>query len=263
MSDETAAAALAAGLDEPREPHPLSVLFVTPTLGQWADEYGESIIRTMALLGLEGIPFSFLKSYGKTFIGVARDQLATAWLARPELGVFQNLFWIDDDVGWPAEKVLEFLKAPEPILAGVPRLKKEGVEYPWNPIGGHIRVNSVNSNPDAGYSHPGYVRNERGMYSAEMVPMGFCRIKREALIQVARNVPRYLDDGKNGLTEPGTQQILALFQDGPDERGVHVGEDVAFCRLARHFGVDIWVDADIEFSHRGSYAFRGKLADSL
>ena len=261
----------------------LSVIFATPTLGTYADEFLHSNRGTMMLLGRHGIPFGFIETRQKTFMGVARDQLATAFLTK--MTDAQNLFFIDDDVGWPPEKVLEFLFAPEPIIAGIPPLKKEpllerikdaiasfdrdydnncidhgalagfydqikeleagAMEFPWNPV----------RNADGTVA-----RNGRGMLLANMVPFGFVRIKRAALERIAEMSPQYKEQGINATS---TDSLFALFPDGPDEDFIHRGEDFAFCRGAEHFGVPIAVDPDIEFGHRGSHVFRGKLADTL
>ena len=45
-----------------------------------------------------------------------------------------SLFFLDDDIGWPPEKVLAFLERDEPILFGVYPKKQETEDWPCWPL---------------------------------------------------------------------------------------------------------------------------------
>ncbi len=219
-----------------------SVVIATPSRGTVAIEYMVSMRETMTALCARGIPYGFIETTGNPFIGLARDQLVAAFLSR--FTETDNLFFIDDDLGWPAEKVIEFILRPQPIVAGVYRMKQEQVEFPCN-----LAVDSSGK----------IIRND-GMVKALMAPIGFCRIKRVVLEDLAAKSRVYRESGPN-LSYDGP--IYEIFEQGIDSRNLFCGEDVAFVRKALAAGFDVWVDPDIEFTHRGHWPLRGRYDDII
>src|ERR1017187_5540705 len=74
---------------------------------------------------------------------------------------------------------------------------------------------------------------EDGLFQAKEAPTAFMRIKREAFAMIER--PFF----KTGAT--------------PDA----FGEDIYFCRKWCKTGQFLWIDSDIQFSHRGSKVWKG------
>lgn len=194
----------------------------------------------MILLSAERIPFGFIDAEGNPYLSLVRDQLASAFL--DQFAGVENLFFIDDDLGWPARKVVEFIRRPEAIVAGIYPLKNESGNYPCNLV----------MRDGAPVSHD-------GLLLASSAPVGFCRIKREVLEAVASRSRRYKEAGAS-VSYNGT--LYAMFDQGV-HGGVFVEGDIAFIRKAAQLGINAWIDPDIEFSHRGNHVWRGKFADTL
>lgn len=218
----------------------ISVLFATPTRGELAAEYSAAMRATIMLLVQNHVNFGFADLVGGQHLRVARDQMAAAFLDCPEV---ESLFFIDDDLGWPPDKVLEILRRPEPIVGGVYRLKQDVVEYPCSVIRDGDQIAFVGD-----------------LIKVRSMPCGFCRIRRCVFETMAKTARKYFDvTPNNRLGLP----LWDFFSEGLDENNEFVEGDVAFMRRAQDLGFDVLVDPNIEFTHRGSYAFRGKFADVL
>lgn len=221
--------------------HPLGVCILTPCVRmEYAAEYHQSLKQLMVALGEHGIPFQCLEVKGDPFVDKARNKLVKWALETP----CQNLFFIDDDIGFPAEKVIEFLMRPEPILAGIYRKKQLETDFPVD-----LEVDDQNE-----------LVERDGLVKATMVPTGFLRIKRSV---IERLLKRY-DDTFDERRPDGTYDSFpALFLHGIGSNGMWWGEDAAFSKRAEGMGIDMWVDPDVELSHRGTMVFTTKMSDHL
>lgn len=225
--------------------NPTSVLFATPS-ANWAvaKEFYQSSLLTVIELARRSIPFNFLEVSGDIYVDRARCRLLTQFL--DEYPNVDNLFFIDDDVGWPADKVIEFLERPELIISGIYQMKKRGkAEFPVN------LVRDVEGN----------LVERDGLLLADLVPTGFLRLKRAA-IERLRSVfqDTYIDDAPGG----GLREYYALFEHGvTGEDRRFRGEDVIFSKRCVAAGIEMWVDPDIRMTHRGSHVWDEKLLDHL
>jgi hypothetical protein len=104
-----------------------------------------------------------------------------------------------------------------------------------------------------------------GLYLAALAPTGFMRISREALQRCADDSGQY--DEPDSVK--GSVRCWDIFRTGfiPDEPGGKVGrwwgEDFLFSAMVRQLGMEIWVDPDIQFTHRGSKAWSANFNDTL
>lgn len=216
-------------------------IFATPSLSHSVSlAYLKSWTATVWLLKDSGIPHGRIDRGGDCFIDKVRNKLVKEFLD----GEGTDLFFLDDDLGWPPEKVLEFIARPEPILAGVYPKKSDDVDWP------------VALDAD---SKTGGLITDQGLYLASFAGAGFLRIKREVLEKIVPLCPLFKDQEQGGKTG----EYPLLFKTDVDERGWYEGEDVSFFRLARQQGYDLWIDADIQFSHRGAKSWHGRLSDHL
>lgn len=218
-----------------------SVYFGTPSLDHRVTlDYLRSWTQSLSLLHARGISSGCINIGGDCFVAKVRNKIVGAFLETDGT----DLFFLDDDLGWPAHKVIEFLDRPEPIIAGVYPKKTDGVDWP------------VALDADA---TTGQLIENNGLYRANgIVGTGFMRIKRVVLETLWEKAAPFRD-----VNIGGTGEYRAVFQSGVDADGWWCGEDVNFCREAAAAGFDIWVDPDIEFQHRGGKTWKGTLADHL
>lgn len=220
----------------------LSVVFATPALGASVClEYKNSMMQTVMLLGQNGIPHGVLDRAGDAYLGKVRSKLATEFLE--SFPTAQNFFFLDDDIGWPAHKVIEFLKRPEPILAGIYPKKSDEVEFP------------VEMLFDLG---TGGLIERDGLFRAGGIPTGFLRIKRAALEKLAAMSRRF-----RTMEPEGVRWYYYIFETGVADDEWYWGEDYCMARKWLDTGGEIWVDPNIEFTHRGTKKWKNTLANHL
>lgn len=217
-------------------------LFAVPSLSHTVTlDFLRSWTATTGLLKDAGIAHGIVDRGGDCFVAKVRNKLAQQFLDGP----WTDLFFLDDDLGWPAQKALEFLtERTEPIVAGI--YPKRSDDLDWG----------VGLEADA---DTGELITDQGLYLATFAATGFMRIKREVIETLANDVPRFRDIEMGGRTA----DYPLIFESGLDSDGWWCGEDVAFCRKARAAGYPIWVDPDIAFRHRGGKTWNGTLAGHL
>jgi len=223
------------------------VILATPCLNHAvALEFLRSAVATTHLLSNRFLAdgdfgFSWQQRAGDCFVAKVRSKLVGEFLDNPHA---TDLFFIDDDLGWPPEKVLEFLDRPEPILAGAYPKRSDTLDWP------------VSLLSDAA---TGELIEDQGLIAADLAATGFMRIKRAVLEALYPLGPVFREREADGVE----RQWRAVFNSGPADDGQWWGEDYHFCNLARANGFDIWVDPSIEFHHRGQKRYTGTLAQSL
>lgn len=224
----------------PRPPKQL-VIFSTPSLsGSVTMDYLKSWTNTAWMLKDLAIPHGRSDRSGDCFVDKVRCKLVQDFLD----GDGTDLFFLDDDLGWPAAKVVEFIRRPEPILAGVYPKKMDNLDFPV----------ALEANVDTGE-----LITDQGLYLAQFCGGGFLRIKREVLEKLAPLVERFKDIEMDG----GFKDYPLLFDSGRDSDGWWCGEDVSFFRLARANGYPVWIDPAIEFKHKGNKVWKGNLSEHL
>lgn len=215
------------------------VRFSTPCLSSSVSiEFLMSALKTERLLSAQGIDHEWSNRPGDPFIAKARSSAACEFLKGPGT----DFFFLDDDIGWPAEKVLEFLQSDAPVIAGVYPHKMEELSWPCS-----LEANG-----------PELVE-ANGLFRAVLAPTGFMRIKRWVLEKLYETAPPYRETEASGETF----ERRAIFNSGPAADGNWWGEDYAFCNACRAEGIDIWIDPDINFFHRGTKRWGANMAQSI
>ncbi len=196
-----------------------------------------SLIRTRALLDAIPIEHDTLRHTRNQFISVARNQLVHEFMKTDGT----DLFFIDDDVSFPAKAVVDILLRPEAIVAGVYPMKVDSEDYP------------VSLKTDEN----GTPMGANGLIEAAGLPAGFLRIKREAFTFLISKYPEL--EYTDMLTK---ETYYDLFGCGLFDKKWW-GEDYSFCRRVVQAGGRIWVMPDIDFSHRGTKEWHGNLHNWL
>lgn len=215
------------------------VRFATPSLNhQVTLEYLMSALRTEKLLLDNRIAHEWSNRPGDPFIAKARSSCACDFLKTEAT----DLFFLDDDIGWPCEKVLEFVRSDVPVIAGVYPHKMEELSFPC----------SLEADGDA-------LVEKDGLYRAVLAPTGFMRIKRWVIEKLYEKAPPYREVEADGVT----YERRAIFNSGPAGDGNWWGEDYDFCNSCRANGIDVWIDPDVNFYHRGTKKWGANMSASL
>ena len=86
----------------------------------------ESLEKTMELLQYHGHEATFTLLKGCCYVQVGRNDLVWQFL-RSDADV---LFFLDDDISWPAEAALKLIHSGDDIIAGVYPLKNDSGIFP-------------------------------------------------------------------------------------------------------------------------------------
>lgn len=217
------------------------VVFATPSLTHSVSKrYNRSIIQTTWLLNKHGLTAGHMDRDGDCFIAKARNKLFGDFLA--QFPTTQNFFFLDDDIGWPAEKVIEFLGRPEDVIVGVYPKKSQELDFPVS-----LAVQD------------GRLVERNGLYLAILAATGFMRIRRHVIERLCAKARTFKDMEPNGAY----RSYPSIFESGVGPDGLWWGEDYTFGRKWQETGGEIWVDPDIEFSHQGLNTWTGKLSDNM
>ncbi len=212
----------------------------SPKLG-----FSQSILSANALLARNGVEQVWLYNGGDLYLSKVRNNLVSKALRdHPEMTHF---FFLDDDLTFPAEAVLDLIRSPFDVVAGIYPKKSDTLQFPCE-----LAIDPETKRP---FEKGGFVR-------AHAVPTGFLCIKADVLRKQAAASPTYRD-----LDNTVCHNIFEMGfckepqPDGTD--GQWWGEDYAWCRRYREEGGELWVKPDIEFGHTGTKTWRGNFMDSV
>lgn len=166
---------------------------------------------------------------GDAFIDKARNTLAHRFLHNTE---FEDIIFIDADVGFDLPAFSALMTAPGDIVMGLYRVKDDQLRFPgliWEPIERHPQSRRL-------------VKMQNG-------PAGFMRVKRKVFEEMEKRWP---DDWYHA-GEIG--QMHDFFECGREEHHFR-GEDIKFCERAIQCGFDVWAVQDIVLDHTGPKTFR-------
>lgn len=229
------------------EQRPPFVVFSTPCLSKWVSiEYHLAAMATQYECQSASINQVWRILGGDPYLHKVRSKLATEFLGFTEA---THLFFLDDDVGWPAEKVVQFLRRPEDIIVGAYPMKQETSAFP-------IEIEGD------GTGRPQF---RDGLVLTRLAPTGFMCIRRHVIERMAAESGEYIDPD----AERGEVAVRDIFRCGYIEssdvpgKGKFWGEDFFFSSRARAMGYEIWCDPDISFTHRGGKAWGGNLRHAM
>lgn len=219
------------------------VIFATPTLShKFSTDFQRSMQETQWLLGSNGITSGMMVRPGDAFVDKARNKLVGDFLRDfPET---ENFFFLDDDIGWEPAKVLEFIRRPDPVLAGAYPKKSEELDWPCS---------------FAFNQEDGSLYENQGLVLAILAPTGFMRIKRHVLELLASKASTFTDQNPDGTTT----EYPYIFECGRGDDGKFWGEDYTFCRKLMDNQINVWIDPNITFQHQGIKTWKGRLAPHM
>lgn len=162
-----------------------------------------------------------------------------------------HLLFIDADMGFGPDLVMDMLLLDEPVVGTIYRQRKEQVSW----------AGSGSGEPMA---------ERRGNFmEVEGVGMGCTLIKREVFSIMLEKMPQLIDTriglhpAGDTLKLAGCNRLFRCFEkmDIP-ERGV-ISEDLSFCIRWRQCGGRVWASIGHRISHVGMYDYQGRYLDQF
>jgi len=219
-----------------------SVFFATPTYDCAVTiEHHGSIVNACQILNNGKHDSRVATIGGCCFVDRARNQLVKTFLESD----CTDLFFVDADIGFDPLVIPRFMESPHEIVVGIPPKRKPEVEF-----------------------HIGKATNvfQDGCFECKEAPTAFMRIRRSVFEQLDAAYPEL----KTMFRKPDDEDAVKFAKENPTPYfqctivdGLFLGEDIFFCRLWAKLGKSIWIDANVDFTHRGSHPFTGNCLQHL
>jgi len=246
-----------------KEPVQPIIFIATPMYGgMCAGFYTQSILQSISVLAQAGVQTQFSFMFNESLITRARNALAHTFLKTNAT----HLMFIDEDIKFRPEDIVEMLRADKDIICGI---------YPKK----EINWNSAKQAMDAGVpndklkSYTGSFVVNLVDYAGEVtVPVaepveifnggtGFMLIKRKVFQKLKKTVPFYTNDvgdlsGQLNHAEVIHEYFATSIE--PDSNRL-LSEDYHFCRIWRLAGGKVYAAPWAQLGHMGSYLFEGQL----
>lgn len=207
-----------------------AILMPVNSAMEWATE--------MTLLELMQQGYGIHKIYGCANVDIARSQLVSDALA---MG-FEEIFWIDSDIGFKVEDFERLRSHDLPLVCGLyPKKLKEGglaaileddtKELVFGENGGLVEIR---------WAGTGFLYTKRCVYDD---------------IKAKLNLPDCVI-GKKGTISPF---FMPFTIPCPSVNGgkthLYLGDDTSFCERARQVGYKVYADTTIRLDHIGKYRY--------
>ena len=188
-----------------------------------------ALAHTTAALAAAGIGFELAIYSGNCHVDSSRNRLARDFLRSD----CTDLMFIDADVAWPAQQMVEILGYDREIVAGIYPKKHGDDTYPVLMFDGEIWS------------------DKDGLIEVKGVPTGFLRIRRQVLQRLADEAVHY-----NARNEAQDGAMALIFERQVID-GTLWGGDYVFCRKARAAGFKIYIAPEMRFEHSGEESWTG------
>jgi glycosyltransferase involved in cell wall biosynthesis len=218
-----------------------SVFLCTPIARHPVRQYTTSLAKTLVYLQQLGIRAYQQQVIGNSNLPRARNELAAAFLASG----YDDLLWIDDDMGWQPNDVLRLLASEHEVIGGVGCKK---VMCPdTDPAKWCLRILAGPIQQDA-----------MGAIEVESVGTGFLKVAREVFVRMIVAHPDWKRRGWANMPEKTRAWYYRFFCFDPNDLD-EIGEDVGFCLEWRRLGGQVWIDPTIRLAHVGEHEYSGDL----
>ncbi len=239
------------------------ITIATPAFGEvFYTPYVQSLFRLMKAFQRRKWDSAF-SSIAYADIAESRNFLLTRWFDKTDA---THLLFIDADMGFPAELVLDMVDFGRPVV---------GVIYPKR----QINLDRVAELATAGEpakraiarGHDYIVRKKRGVsitsphagfMQVDGCGAGVLLIARTAIETMLEKMPT-LSDPAAKINSPLTANLDRLIRAFEPVRvnGALLSEDFSFCHRWNACGGEVWVNTAHEIEHIGLHRFKGRYSD--
>ncbi len=246
---------------------PISVIIGVPSFrGTTMVHTTQSLINTVMLFGELGIRSRFI-NIDSADIVLARNTMATLAWRSPEV---THLLFIDDDMSFEADAVLDLLRANKPIVGAIcpKRLIDPKRLYDAARAGRPFEHAMASALSFVTRHLPrDSLTVQDGLIEVEGIGMGVTLIRRDALTQMVERkvVNTYKVQEGRGTDAFGNSELHGFFDIILDEEGgTMLSEDLSFChRWTKQCGGQVWATVDRKIGHIGMYVYAGAYIDKL
>lgn len=203
----------------------MKVIICTPTRAKPSQPYLDSLAASVPVLEAAGWEHGTVFEVGCPYISHARATcLRKALTAGADAVIF-----IDDDLSWQPDALLQLLLIEDDVVAGTYRFKREPEEY----MGCLVT-------DDDGFP----VGRADGCLEAHSIPAGMLKVTRTGVNRFMRAWPELV------YGEP-CMPTVDLFNHGA-HAGTWWGEDYAFARRWREKCGKVWLLPDLDIAHHAA-----------
>lgn len=227
--------------------------------------YTQSIIQLQKLCNDRGIHITFSFMFNESLITRARNALVKGFLDTDAT----HLMFIDADIRFSPEHVLQMIEADQDILCGIYPKK----EINWQTVENAIKAGVPRENLK---NHTGsFVVNLVDYSGSVTVPLnqpveiwnggtGFMLVKRQVFETMKDKVPTYLNNVVDLEQTIRPEDVIHEFfaTSIEPETNVLLSEDYHFCRICRLNGIRVYAAPWAALSHVGTYVFEGQLVSA-
>lgn len=211
-----------------RKPQVRKVLVATPCYDGRIDVwYADSMTNSVRIAQNKGIYLHPVYLSYDALIQRARNDLIR--LAVQEN--YDDMVWIDSDLSWEPQWIMELLDRPEDVVGGTYRKKTDDQELYT------VKTKDLTVHPN-------------GLIKLEGIGTGFVKLSRKAFKALWDASPEYVNEGKIGRMICDVQII----------DGQLISEDNVMCNKLLSLGFDIWLDPKMTCDHIGNKKFCGNFA---
>lgn len=254
----------------------LHLLIGTPAYGgQLTVEYTSSLLNTKKVLESKGIVVGTGFISNESLVQRARNTIVAKFMSIPS---FTHLLFIDADITWCPDDIINLLGNDKDLVGGIYPKKK----YNWNKLPSLIPrlQNKIDKDTDNSGTMTDFTRNwlesklldytvnyvpqtqidivnQKYLVEVKHVGTGFMLISRRVIEKMIDNYQwtKY-DDDHDILTSEENKWLYSLFD--CDISDCHfLSEDYLFCKRWTDVGEKVYADLRVGLSHSGHHKFQG------
>jgi hypothetical protein len=239
------------------------ITIATPAFGEmFYTPYVQTIYRLMRAFERRKWDSAF-SSISYADIAESRNFLLTRWFDKSDA---THLLFIDADMGFPAQLVLDMVDSGKPIVGAVyPKRQIDIDKIVRLAAAGETASRAIAKGHDYIVRRKRTTPNSRGpsgFIQVDGCGTGAMLIRRDAIQSMLRKMPQLSDSGAR-TTSPLAKDLDRLIRAFEPLRldGALLSEDFSFCRRWTECGGEIWANVNYEIEHIGLHRFKGRYTD--